>query len=421
VFEIGVGSGLILSRVAPVVETYWGVDLSEQAIANLRRSIGDDPAIHLECRPAHDLGDLPAFDTVIINSVAQYFPSVGYLADVIRRVYDRLPPGGVIFLGDIRNARLQSVFAAATGRAQEGELLLDPDFFPTMAAELGGTADLQVKRGRYHNELTRYRYDAVLRKETPAAPPAEQVVVFDDLAAIEQVLASSSDRVRVTGIPNGRLAGDIPDFTGVDPESLHELAARAGYQVAVTWSGVRELDAVFSVGPPGHVYRPGTVRGALGNDPAARREAGTLAATLRAHVREQLPAYMVPSAFVLLDRLPLLPSGKVDRKALPAPERQTEATGRPPRTPVEEVLCGLFTEVLGVPAGVDDDFFALGGHSILVMRLVSRVRSVFGAELGMRTVFENPTVAGLAAHLPVAARPAPRPVLRARPRSKETL
>ncbi|HYQ68234.1 non-ribosomal peptide synthetase, partial [Actinophytocola sp.] len=421
VFEIGVGSGLILSRVAPGAEEYRGVDLSEQAVANLLREVGDDPRIHLAARPAHDLGEVPEshFDTVIINSVAQYFPSVAYLAEVVRQAYRMLAPGGAIFLGDIRNARLLPVFAAATGRAREGELLLDPDFFPAMARELGADADLWIKRGTAHNELTRYRYDAVLRKAEPAPPAAERAVAFTDGAAVERLLRDEHpDRLRVTGIPNGRLAGDLADFTGTDPEDLFALAERAGYRVAVTWAATATaLDAVFAVDEPDRVYRPSPPRRSLaelGNNPAGRRDTGSLATALRAHVRDHLPAYMVPSAFVLLDRLPLLPSGKVDRKALPAPERRLDTTGRPPRTPVEEVLCGLFAEVLQAPAvGVDDDFFALGGHSLLATRLVARVRGVFGVELAVRTVFETPTVAGLATALSTEdtqARPPVRPV-----------
>jgi amino acid adenylation domain-containing protein len=123
-------------------------------------------------------------------------------------------------------------------------------------------------------------------------------------------------------------------------------------------------------------------------------------AVLRAELAELLPDYMVPSAIVVLAEFPLTPNGKLDRKNLPDPEVTGVAGSGAPRTPQEEVLCGLFAEVLSVPrAGIDDNFFDLGGHSLLATRLISRVRAAFGVRLSVRSLLENPTVAGLAAEL----------------------
>jgi acyl carrier protein len=123
------------------------------------------------------------------------------------------------------------------------------------------------------------------------------------------------------------------------------------------------------------------------------------ATELRSFLKEKMPDYMVPSAFVWLEELPLTPNGKVDRRALPAPDQSRpdlKESFVAPRTPAEEVIAGIWAEVLKLEqVGVHDNFFDLGGHSLLATQVMSRVREAFRMEMPLRTLFEAPTVAQL--------------------------
>src|SRR5581483_6323160 len=127
-------------------------------------------------------------------------------------------------------------------------------------------------------------------------------------------------------------------------------------------------------------------------------------ADLRAHLAAALPDYMVPATFTVLDALPLTANGKLDRRALPAPDRDSATVGHvAPRTPTEQAIATIWADVLGVDQpGVHDNFFELGGDSILSIRITSRLRTVLGAELSPRAIFTSPTIAGLAGVIPDA-------------------
>ncbi|HEY0603111.1 MAG TPA: amino acid adenylation domain-containing protein [Herpetosiphonaceae bacterium] len=132
----------------------------------------------------------------------------------------------------------------------------------------------------------------------------------------------------------------------------------------------------------------------------------SLSSSLRNFIKERLPDYMLPSAVMTLEALPLTANGKVDRKALPAPDLSRSSTDEPfvaPRTPIEDMLANLMMELLQLErVGVHDNFFALGGHSLLAVQLIARIRAQLGIEVPVRILFESPTVAELGAYLQAA-------------------
>jgi SAM-dependent methyltransferase len=468
VLEIGCGTGLLLFRLAPYCSSYVGTDFSPVALTYIQEQLRGErlPHVRLLQRTAENFQDIEAgvFDAVVLNSVVQYFPGIEYLVQVLEEAIRAVAPGGYIFVGDVRSLPLLEAFHTAVElhqadatmptrtlreRAhrrmrQEQELVIDPAFFLALQQHLPQIRQvaIQPKRGWYHNELTRFRYDVLLQVGGEVANLQEPQLLdwshVADVAALRQLLLESTpDVLGLTGVPNARLQGEVqtvallaqpdgPQTVGqlrdaldtvrepaVEPESLWALGEELPYEVHLRWAGVGaegQYDVLFQRRVKGE--RLGVVGGwapeahrrlpwsAYANDPRQGDVAQKLAPALRGFLQAQLPEYMVPSTFVLLEALPLTPNGKVDRQALPAPDHSRAAIGGSfvaPQTELERLIATVWQEVLGLEkVGVHDNFFDLGGHSLLLVRLQSKLRDVLHTEVAIIDLLRYPTVSALA-------------------------
>jgi amino acid adenylation domain-containing protein len=476
VLEIGCGAGLIVEKLAPACETYWATDFSAEAVGKLHRWLSTQPELrHVElsrCSALELTGVAQAsYDTVILNSVVQYFPDIDYLFKVLERAVGWVSPGGRIFVGDVRHLGLLSVFQSAvqlqragaattvgelqqrTSRAVafEKELVIDPRFFEDLPQFIPAITHVKVllKRGESDSELTRYRYDVVLEvgdgRESQSCQTIHWNDATDSFAGIAQrTIETRPGSWRIRGVPNRRLCRDIATagliaggdksataasllaalerepIKGEDPEAFWKLGDERGYVVGVSWNAesagrcfdVELLDpSVASGRDTDRRHEDGSARtprqwrvdssAPCANDPWGRRLQEQLIPRLRQYLKETLPPYMVPSAYVVLDSLPLTFNGKLNRSALPEPDgggvpsQQYEA----PRGEVEELLATIWQELLRLErVGRNDNFFELGGHSLLVVQMKERLRRV-GLSFDVRSAFESPTLAALASTL----------------------
>lgn len=374
--EIGCGTGLLLTRIAPHCERYVAMDFSRAVVDRLRQQLATLPSIAerveiLERRADNLDGLAPqSFDTLVINSAAQYFPNLAYLTRVLENAVALVKDGGHLFIGDVRSLPLLPAFAAsvelfqaqdevALAELQERankrlrltpELVLSPACFLALQQRLPrlSRVDIQPRPGRADNEMTRYRYNAFLHVGS-AEEPVD--LVFEDWSENEFCLEGIRARLRtsvaplgIAGIPNARLEGDLlalrsltapdPHSTaadlrrnlrqrashGIHPQDLFDLVTQTGYQAHLSWAASRpdgSYDAAFipaAVSDAARVGWPHPHLSAflhLANAPGQSKFCAELMERLRGHLRDRLGASATPVRIILVDSIPRLPDGTV--------------------------------------------------------------------------------------------------------------
>jgi acyl carrier protein len=455
---------MLLSRIAPQCERYHGIDFSASAIRYVQALAAQRglASVTLAQGTALDLGDLEpgSFDVVVLNSVIQYFPTAEYLLEVLERASQIVRTGGEIFVGDVRSLPLTEAFHTSVEleRAQafqsagdlrrrirmrlerENELLLDPDFFRALPQHLPliRGAVIQLKRGRFPNELTRFRYDVLLKAGEgvlPADSPISEMGQTITVSEIQAKLANRGPAYSIAGIPNPRIARDVqatqlvarddcPEtcgeirlrlsatpVTGIDPEDL--FALDVPYDVELAWSdqALDRYDAIFrhraAIRPSAHLpveeVIPSKPWTEYSNHRPGQPIRSSLALELRDLAKERLPEYMIPASIVVLEALPRTPNGKVDRKALPEPDRGAPIAAKAyaaPQSELEKTIAAVLQELLHLErVGTHDNFFDLGANSLVMVQMNGRLRAALERELSLVDLFHYPTVSALAAHL----------------------
>ena len=482
VLEIGTGTGMVLLNLGDGLRSYVGLEPSRSAatfvnrIARGRPDLAGKATVHVgTATAAADAIDCSP-DTIVLNSVVQYFPSAAYLEEVIR-ILVQIPGAATLFFGDLRPYALNKQFLAGRARralgdnatkqaveakmaeleAREEELLVDPGFFTRLVSdERVAHVEILPKNMRATNELSAYRYAAVVHLHSGRPlPPARAIPAkdwFDWKASnmSKQSLAEllcSSEQTSVLAVRNIQVSkGDVErhllrslrqenaeettgswiaaaDLAAEREESasaadLHDIASQAGFCVDISWarhaSQDGAMDAVF------HHHRPTEdagrtffqfpteeqtqPNGPLINQPVQQHQHRLTATQLGAHLQTLLPPYMIPAQIVVLDEMPLNPSGKVDRRALAqhalrAPRNNPISTRQAARNPTEKALCEEFSEVLGVEVGIDDTFFEHGGHSLMATKVAARISRRLDAQISVKDIFDHPKVRDLAATL----------------------
>lgn len=462
ILEIGFGTGMLLFNLAAEAEYYCGTELSQQVLHDVRLQVDRMPddwgQVELRLQQAHDFSGLgpDSFDSVIINSVCQYFPDIDYLLGVLEQAVRTVSDGGMVFVGDIRSLPLLEMFHSSIQFSQapddltladlqkriakkvqlDKELVIDPDFFSALPSHIPRISHvtIQMRRGESRNEMTKFRYDAVLHIGRESMSYDTHTLHWQagetsvDLVR-DKLLREQDGAVLVKYVPDARLCYDIQlvellqnhsenlttvgglrneltnqIVSGVEPERWWELDLP--YEIEVTASSARKgtYDVLFrpiNSKPTAVLASPSESAGvqawsSYANNPLFAQAAADLPERLHGFLRDKLPDYMVPSAYIILDEFPLAPSGKVNRHILPEPESGRSRISNKyvkPKNETEFIVTEIWQQVLQMGGvGVHDNFFDLGGHSLLIVQVSNQLSEALNDTVTVLELFQYPTI-----------------------------
>lgn len=422
-----------------------------------------DHKITLYCREAVNFSGFEeaSFERLMLCSVVQYFPSLEYLTQTLEQAVRVVADGGKIIVGDVRNYTLLKAYHASielfqaasdtetialeTGIAEkslrEQELAIDPSWFLLLPKLIPSISYVEVlpKRGKLQNEMTRFRYDVVLHINTQiSSVDVDWQEWSHEKLAVDQIKQRLTETTNSTlgwkAVRNRRVVDEtrvltwLDDGQGADhvsairsklkknqtqaiePEDLVDLAHSCGWGIhfrIAEGNFAGDYDVVFinskydEIAFPKYQTIEQKQSRVYSNNPLKEKLAAHVTPQLRAYLQEHLPSHMIPSDFVLIENLPQLPNGKIDRSALPMPPRSRHGATKPylaPRSELEQTIANIWCDVLGLErVGVDDNFFELGGHSLKAVQVISRLQRDTSKQLSLRDLFSLPTISLLAA------------------------
>ncbi|MGD8108880.1 amino acid adenylation domain-containing protein [Vibrio sp. TRT 17S01] len=432
VLEIGCGTGMLLFKLLPQTDSYTGLDYSQSALEYIEAELGQ-----VDCRSRVELHNMPAdridelgvsrFNTIILNSVAQYFPNFQYLSSIIQKAINTAKKGGKIIIGDSRNYEWSLQFYISLVQVEdlksleekqerlrklideERELLYSPEALSKVINKSDRVSHIEflLKTSTFENEMTNFRYDTVVHLDKAAFYVGEKsTCLWDKDIGNEQFDLDSSDGVKiVTNVPNGYVSsfpnsfsvdatiystpGDIALYIS-DKGNFSKILYESAERATVIVSGKPLDDVVFPELRPTFEAKTDQY-----NQPYQDIDFSLSREGILEWLRVSLPQYMVPSRIEFISDIPLTPNKKVDKKSLvekgaSVKEYQEVLSLTLTQSKLFEIWNSLLPSMV---SSIEISFFESGGHSLSAMLLTNRIRKEFSIDISVGKIFEYPSIA----------------------------